>query len=125
VLQVRDVSGPGLFALSALDAQPLTESRRMLLWVLTDAMNSGMTFEDDERTTLRSLGRFPPIVRTVSATLRLPATGVGTVSVYPLSLAGTRRTALPTNRTSQSAELRLDTSTLPDGPALFYEIVVN
>lgn len=124
-LQVRDASGPGLFALSALDDKPLTESRRMLLWVLTDALNSGMTFADDERTTLRSLGRFPPLVRAISATLRWPSAVPGSVVVYPLSLAGERRAALPITQVDQAAELKLDTRALVDGPALFYEVVVN
>ena len=124
-LELRDVSGPALFALSALDGQPLVSSRRMLLWVLTDAINTGMSFDDVERTTLRTIGRFPPMVRTVSATVRVAAGGAGTVDVYPLSLAGTRRAVLPMPRIKQAAELRLDTSALPDGPALLYEIIVN
>lgn len=125
LLQVQDASGPGLFGLSALDARPLMDSRRMLLWVLTDAVNSEMTFDDYERTTLRSIGRFPPKVRTISATVRLPTNGAGTVNVYPLSLAGARRGVLPANRANKATELRLDTSALPDGPALFYEVVVD
>lgn len=124
-LTVKDASGPALFALSALDNQPIAKSKRLLLWVLTDAINSGMKFKDDERTAIKTLGGFPPQVQTVSATLKIATEGDAKLKAWPLSLSGARRQAVSLVPVPGAIELRLDTSKLRDGPALFFEIAAE
>lgn len=124
-LNVRDASGPALFAVSSLDGQPLRRSKRMLVWVLTDAMNSEMTFDDTERSTLRKIGAFPPAVRAVSATLRVENESAGKTRIWPLSLAGERRTPLSVSSVAGAVQFALDTASLPEGPALFFEISIE
>jgi hypothetical protein len=121
-LSVEGVSGPALIAVSALDDRALRSSRHLLLWVLTDGLNSGMTFADDRRTTLERLGTFPPVVRTLSCTVRLQAEAASTLKVWPLALNGQRRGELSRPTADGGLLLKLDTSRLADGPALLFEI---
>jgi Beta-galactosidase len=121
-LSVRSASGPALFAVSSLDKKPIAQSRHLLVWVLTDAINTGMTFADSERTTIKTLGKFPPKVQTISATLRIAAEDKAGLKAWPLTLGGVRRQAVPVTQVGDAIELRLDTAALPDGPALFFEI---
>jgi hypothetical protein len=121
-LSVRGASGPALFAVSSLDKKPVAQSRHLLVWVLTDAINTGMTFADAERTTIKTLGKFPPQIQTISATLRIAAENSAGLKVWPLALGGTRRAPIPLTRAGNTVELRVDTAALPDGPALFFEI---
>jgi hypothetical protein len=121
-LSVRTASGPAMFAVSSLDKKPIAQSRHLLLWVLTDAINTGMTFADAERTTIKTLGKFPPQVRTISATLRVAAENSAGLKAWPLTLGGARREAIPLTQAGGAIELHVDTAALPDGPALFFEI---
>jgi hypothetical protein len=121
-LTVGAASGPALFAVSSLDQKPIAQSRHLLLWVLTDAINTGMTFADPERTTIKTRGKFPPQVQTISATLRVASENSAGLKAWPLTLGGTRRQAIPLTQTGGAIELHVDTAALPDGPALFFEI---
>ena len=121
-LTVGAASGPALFAVSSLDKKPIAQSRHLLLWVLTDAINTGMTFADAERTTIKTRGKFPPQVQTISATLRVASENSAGLKAWPLTLGGTRRQAIPLTQTGGAIELHVDTAALPDGPALFFEI---
>jgi hypothetical protein len=121
-LTVGAASGPALFAVSTLDQKPIAQSRHLLLRVLTDAINTGMTFADPERTTIKTRGKFPPQVQTISATLRVASENSAGLKAWPLTLGGTRRQAIPLTQTGDAIELHVDTAALPDGPALFFEI---
>lgn len=122
-LSVRSVDTPALFAVASLDGLSIRQSRRILVWVLTDAINTGMQFEDVGRTVLKSIGTFPPLLETIAATVRVAdITGSGRVQVWPLSLAGERRTPIQATTMEGSTEFRVDTRALPDGPAVFFEI---
>ncbi len=122
---VEQASGPALFAVSVLDGRALGESRRLLLWVLTDAMNTGMTFADEQRSTLTALGKFPPLVRTVAARLTIPNVQASDLKAWALSLNGERRESLPLLIDDRTVTLMLDTAALPGGPALFFELAVE
>lgn len=122
---VRGASGPALFAIASLDGLALAKSRHLLVWVLTDAMNSGMKFQDAGRTMLSALGSFPPQVRTVQASLHLDSTQARGLKAWPLNLAGERRRELPLKSDDKGTDLVIDTAKLPDGPALFFEIAAE
>lgn len=119
------LSGPALVAIASLDQESIARSRRLLLWVLTDAINTDMRFHDAERTTLRTLGRWPPQVRALKATVKLTNDGAERLRVWPLNLAGKRQTLAPAIARQGTLELTLDTATLPDGPALMFELATE
>lgn len=124
-LAVKEADGPVLIAVSSLDGEAIAASRRMLMWVLTDAQNTGMQFESGERTVLRALGAFPPLVRTVRSDVTISRPGARAVRVWPLSLAGERRTAIAGRVERDGIAVRIDTAALSEGPALFFEIQVD
>lgn len=124
-LEVQRSSGPALYALSSLDGQPLSHSKRMLLFVLTDAQNSGMSFEGNDRRKLRNLGTNPPMLRTVEAQLTYRGDAASGLKLRPLSLAGERRDPLAGEAVQGGKQWRLDTSALPDGPAVYFELSVE
>ena len=119
-LHVRKASVPATIALSSLDGLPLERSRHLLMWVLTDARNTGMTFADAEDTTLSTLGTWPPRVRPLTATIEFGDNVGKGLKAWPLSLSGVRRAPLAL-AAGPGVEIPLDTSALPGGPALFYE----
>jgi hypothetical protein len=121
-LSVQNATAPALIAVSSLDGKSLAQSSHMLLWVLTDAINSGMSFEDAERTTIRAVGRMPPMVRAIAATIRIEHASPARLKVRPLSLAGVRGSPLVLEVEGGAAQLKLDTAALTDGPALYFEI---
>lgn len=125
LFEVQQTSGPALFALSSLDGKPLDESRRMLLFVLTDAQNTGMAFEDTQRRKLRTLGTNPPMLRTLEARLAFKGAQAAGLKVWPLSLAGERRAPLFVQHSADGLLLQLDTASLPDGPALYFELATE
>jgi len=124
-LEVRDASAPALFAAASLDGQPLARSRHLLVWAVTDAINSGMRFADAGRTTLQAIGSFPPRVQPVAATIRLRGLVASGLKAWPLALDGQRRTPLALRAVDGGTELSIDTTRLPDGPALFFEIAAE
>lgn len=125
-LALRGTSAPGLFAVSSIDGQKVGESKRLLLFVLTDAINSGMTFEDAARTTIRTLGKIPPQVMPVRARVSIGSSVMAKANVFPLSLAGERRgPPISAVREDGALQFELDTGRLPSGPALLFEIVPN
>ncbi|WP_143084354.1 beta-galactosidase [Nitrosospira briensis] len=124
-LSIRSASVPVLFAVSSLDGKPITQSRRMLLWALTDAINTGMTFADAERTTLKAIGKFPPQLQTISAVIKVATEHGAELKAWPLSLSGVRREPIPLTRVGDAVELQLDTARMPEGPAVFFEIATK
>jgi len=121
---LRGTSTPGLFAVSSLDGERVGASQRLLVFVLTDAINSGMTFQDVARTTIRTLGKVPPLVVPVRTHVSIASSAMAEANVYPLSLAGERRgPALQATRSDGVLQFDLDTARLEGGPALMFEIV--
>jgi hypothetical protein len=121
-LTVSEPTVPMLAAVSSMDGNELLKSRRMLLFVLTDAQNSGMTFTDASRTELRTLGTLPALLQTVQLTLTLKTTALTAPKVFALSLAGGRRDLLPATVAQGYITLKLDTSKLAQGPSTMFEI---
>ena len=112
-------------ALASLDGKPIASSKRLLIWVLTDAENTGMQFTNSSRETIVRLGGWPPRARTISAEVRIGLQATQPMRVWPLSLAGERRSELPSKLANGELSFTLDTGALPNGPALFFEIADN
>lgn len=73
----------------------LAESGKLLLFQLTDVMNSGITFRDSENTVLEDYGTLPLLLRRgrIGAALRRGAEKA--VKVRALDMAGRRTAELP------------------------------
>lgn len=124
-LKVSKPSRPVLVAFASMDAKPLNNSRKFLMFVLTDAQNTGMEFKDEARTELKTLGTLPPMLQSVSLEASLQTVATGSVKVYSLSLAGKRLESLPASLVDGAINISLDTSMLKNGPATMFEVLIE
>ena len=121
-LSLEATTVPVLVALSAMDGRPLPSSKRMLMFVLTDAQNSGMTFADAERTQLKSLGKLPVQILSVAMTLKWTGGRIEGLKLFALGLNGERREQVPLKATPDGWSLEMDTATLSAGPTTYFEL---
>ncbi len=124
LMKVRS-SVPAALALVSLDGQTLAkDSGRMLLFYLTENLNTGMEFSADRRELLKP-GTGPSLLRTgkLELALRLPAGK--SWRLYPLRSDGLRRKAIPLESSGGGHGLTLDTARLPDGPTGVFELVAT
>lgn len=122
-LAVEAADGPALVAVSSLDNRPLATSRRMLLVLATDALNTGMSFADAARRTLVDIGTLPVLIRTARVTLFLEHQKPGRLELYATALNGDRREAVPLQVVEGGVRFTLDTGGLQGGPTTFFELV--
>ncbi len=125
VLTITGLDSPAVIAASSMDGQPLGQSRRVLLFVLTDASNTGISFDDAARTRLRTLGSLPLRIRPVKVQLGLALGQPQAFKAYAVSQDGRRTDALPVRAGAKGLEMKLDTAALAAGPALMFEIVAE
>jgi hypothetical protein len=97
-LTVESTDTDALVALSSIDklrpngtGPTLTESKRLLLIVATDALNSGSVFEDENRSEVIELGDLPVQIESVNMQLSMRLDPAKNYKVYPLHLNGDRR----------------------------------
>jgi hypothetical protein len=109
---------------TALDDQPLDQSRRMLFVHLTDLLNSGTRFSGPDRTMLEQWGNLPYLVRNGTSNIGLTLGGSTKPTVYRLNLAGERVGVVPSTWANGNLYFRATVQGAPSGQAtLYYEIV--
>jgi hypothetical protein len=110
---------------SSLDAQPIRDSKRLLLCHLTDLQNTGATFGEKARRTLYAWGKLPHLVQAGQATVRIRLAHPQRAVVYAITPSGKRLEKIPTR--VDHGELVVTTRAAgPDGKArLAYEIVAE
>jgi hypothetical protein len=116
-LRVLSSSEPALVAASALDDQPLSSSRSILLVLASDAQNTGMEFADAGRKVLKKLGSMPPQVRKATASLSLRTSASGTFRLQALALNGDALGDVPVRQEGKQLDFVLDSSA---GPGVFF-----
>ncbi len=107
---------------SALDGRPLSDSRRMLLSVLTDVQMTDAVYSDVSGRELRSWGRLPRRMRVSRTGIGLKM-GDGAFDVYALTSSGRRRVKMASVVTGGCLKLMADTSAVADDATYLYEIV--
>ena len=116
-------SKPAQVAALSLDDRPLPESRRILLVYATDALNSGATFEQEDRVILREKGTLPVLMQCGVFSVSLKNQKAATLTVWALGLDGSRRESItPVKLLGDELTLRIDTAALTGGPTPFFEI---
>lgn len=120
---VDGLSAPALLAASAMDGKAIENSRRILLFVLTDAVNTGMEFQDPARTVIRKLGALPALVQPVQFSFRLKLKTGGKYDLHALAQNGRRVQSLSVNHSSEGVQATIDTALLQNGPCLMFELV--
>jgi hypothetical protein len=121
-VKLTNLSSPATVAVGAIDDKPIVESRRLLIWVLTDAINTGMEFSDRERTTLKTLGRFPPQLRAVAGVLAIRHNAPSALKVWAIDQAGRRVAEVPSRAERSALTFAID-NVVPDfGPVTYFEV---
>lgn len=118
-------SVPSTVALISLDGKELAkDSKRMLLFYLTDNVNTGMELSPD-RSILRRPGKAPTLLRTGQLELQLNLPAGKRYLLYPLRSDGLRREGIPLTKNGSGYRLELNTAALPHGPTGVFELVTE
>jgi hypothetical protein len=123
-LSVLSAQQGALVAVSAMDKQPLANSKRMLLILATDARNTDMRFTDTTANTATSLGKPPVILLANKIKLAIKSPHKQHFKVYSLNLRGQRMDAINLKQTETSIEFELDIQQLKHGATTYFEITV-
>ena len=107
---------------SALDREPVSASRRLLLTHLTDVQNTGVRYAERARKTLLSWGKLPYLVRVGQADVTLALNAPETYAVYALATNG-RRTEKVETKVADGKLAFTAAVAAKDGARMLYEIV--
>ena len=118
--QVRNLKGRGVFAALSRDGRPLAESRRILLFHLTDTQAFKAKFSSPEMTLIERWGQLPHMAAAGTAEVSFPA-GEG-AELYALDTAGRRLAPVPLTLREGRASARLNVFN-PFGQTMLYELV--
>ncbi len=124
-LQVHQMSLDGNLALVSVDGdQPLRKAKRMTLVYITNALNSGMSFKDEEMSTVDNRGKAPVLVQCGQFEVSVRNENASRLSLYPLDFAGHRLKRMqPVAVDGDTARFAVDMRA--DGQAFFYELVAE
>jgi hypothetical protein len=118
-LTIDSTSVPAAVTAIAVDDRPLAESRRILIVYATDALNSGMTFDTQEREALVDLGKLPVLLRTGRLKATLGGRHVAGMKLWALGLDGSRQQAIEAMAGGNDLTVTIDTSRLKTATPFF------
>lgn len=110
---------------SSLDAQPIRDSKRLLVCHLTDLQNTGATFGEKARRTLYAWGALPHLVQAGQATVRIRLAQPHGAVVYAISPSGKRLERVPTQVDRGDLVVKLQVAGADGKARLAYEIVAQ
>ncbi len=120
-LAVKNRSGFSSISASAMDNKPLAESRRVLLFHLTNVFNTNMQFSNPKMTTLVNRGTLPYLVRAGSADVSLKNRNPG-LKLYVVDFGGKRLREEKTEYADGAYTFKAEISASSGPPALIYEL---
>jgi hypothetical protein len=108
---------------SALDRQPIAESRRLLVTHLTDLQNTGIRYAEPARQTLLDWGRLPHLVHAGKAEVSIRIQHPRQLRVWALATNGYRLKEVPARAGAGTLEFSLDVAgDSAAGALMLYEI---
>ena len=117
------VSGaPAAVWVSALDAQEIAQSSRLLLSHVTDVQDAGTTYANEIKRVLTGWGKLPHLMHVGTAEISLAVAGKG-YKVYALALDGTRRAEVPARLVNGRLAFAADIARDRNEATCLYEIV--
>lgn len=121
VVEIRNHGGFAVIALSAMDDQPLSESRRVLVVHLTDVQNQGATFRDAQHTVLTDWGAGPLLVRRGEVNVRIHHAVPSATVVKAVHLSGKPAQVIACRNDRDGLEFTVSTIQ-PQGSFLVYSV---
>jgi hypothetical protein len=121
-LNIVRTSVDAAISISSLDDHPIAESRRLLLIIATDALNTKMAFAGADRGELADIGGLPVLIQTGNVDLALANRHAGALQLWGLDMNGKRAEKLPVNVDAKGVlTLSINTAST-QSPWLFYEL---
>lgn len=107
---------------SSMDGKSIEESSSLLLFHITDVVNSNMEFVDGSRTQLKKWGKLPYLARVGSVNVILNSNVIG-MKLYALNSAGERIREVPCRYSKEKGGYMFKLSITPDQEAsMMYEL---
>ena len=120
--RVDGMNRRGCIALASIDGRkPLNESKRMLLFLVTNALNSGMSFVSDDHFQRLQNGTLPILLETGTFSLSLKTKHAPSLKAWALGIDGSRLAELPLKKSGDGISLVVNTAAIPNGPSLYVE----
>ena len=107
--------------LASLSNDPITSSKRLLLIVSGDALNSNMIFQDESKKVLVDAGRGPALARVLNVKIQARLAPV-LWEVWALDQTGTRKEKVPAEFNNGTLSIGISTGSLKNGPTPYFEI---
>lgn len=126
ILQVDNRIGRAVFAAIAADGRQLTESERILILHLTDALPDGTRFGDGNRVTLDAWGRLPMLAACGEAQISLTLPPGKDTRLFAVDLSGRRMAEIPVQQQENGMVSFPAKVFMPSGEVAFaYELICN
>ena len=120
--RVDGMNRRGCVALASIDGRkPLNEAKRMLLFLVTNALNSGMSFVSDDHFQRLRNGTLPILLETGTFSLSLKTKHAPSLKAWALGIDGSRLAELPLKKNGDGISLVVNTAAIPNGPSLYVE----
>ena len=119
-LTVRGVKSPSTISVSSLDQQPVARSGKLLLFHLTDVLDSGTAFEGDSMLFQTRWGKLPHLVRRAPAKVSLKLDGEATPKVEALRLDGTVCGVVKSSFRNGTLSFTADPGSFPGGVMVYW-----
>jgi hypothetical protein len=111
---------------SALDDQPIRQSRRLLVTHLTDLQNTGIQYAEPAHQTLLDWGRLPHLVRAGQAEVGLRLASPAEYRVHALAPSGKRLAEVSVKAEADTLRFTADVAGAPEaGARMIYEVSVK
>ena len=121
-VDVRNLGANTTFFLGSLTSDAIPQSHRLLLIVSTNALNTGMSFEDDKKLKLVSLGTTPVLMQVAKVQFTLKHLLAGKLKMWALSANGQRREEIPLTVSNGTVIGLINTALLANGPTPYFEL---
>ncbi len=122
-LEITEMSRNGNLAAVSIDQAPdLENSSRIMVVYATDALNSGMVFNDSTRRVMQKLGALPILFESGKFTVSIKNKNAAKMKAFAVDLNGKRQSQIPLKLENGRLVLQVDTTKLPGGPTVFFEI---
>ncbi len=105
---------------SAMDGNRLSNSKKLLLFHLTDVQNNKIKFMTDKKKILLNWGSLPLLMRRGDATVTLKHQKIGKVRAWALSFNGRRMSEVPVTSTADGITIKCSTVKFA---TMIYEII--
>lgn len=120
-LRVESVTSFCSVSASAMDDKPLTHSGKILLFHITNVLNSDMRFSGEDMTVLEDWGKLPLLVKNGSAQIFLK-TIIPDLKVWAITLSGKRMIEIPSEHKNGELIFSAKIANNASAPVMAYEI---